>query len=323
MMEKSEGLIRKIASLQEAVLLRAKKESDIIMPGYTHLQQAQPILWSHYLMALFWMLQRDRERVRSCQERLSVSPLGSGALAGIAYPINREELAKELGFSSESENSIDAVSDRDFIIEFLATCTILMMHLSRFSEDLTIWSSVEFGFVEVDQAYATGSSLMPQKKNPDSLELIRGKAARVIGSLTTVLSMMKGVPLTYSKDLQEDKEPLFDSIATVFMSLEVFTGVLATMEVRRERMLSSMDEKVYATDVADYLTKKGVPFRKAHEIVGRLVQQLVVEGKKFSDLPLPVYKGFSRLFEYDIYRVFDSRRQEKAFRSSFGKPTGV
>jgi len=306
LMWKVDELMKKIVDLQKAILRRAEKENNVVMPGYTHLQQAQPILWSHYLMSLFWMLQRDKERFQDCRLRSSVLPLGSGALAGNAFLIDRGALAKELNFAWVSENSIDAVSDRDFIIEFLSACAILMMHLSRYAEDLIIWSSVEFGFVELDEAYSTGSSMMPQKKNPDSLELIRGKTGRVIGNLMKLLTVMKGIPLTYSKDLQEDKEPLFDTIETVRASLEIFKGVVKTTKIHPDKMLAKMDdEMVFATDVADYLVKKGLLFRDAHKIVGRLVRWLTEKGKKFSELPLTTYKRFSTLFDDNVYRLFD------------------
>lgn len=307
LMWKVDEIIKKIVDLQKAILRRAEKETDVVMPGYTHLQQAQPILWSHYLMSLFWMLQRDKERFLDCKLRSSVLPLGSGAIAGNAFPIDRKALAKELGFERVSENSIDAVSDRDFIIEFLSACAILMTHISRYAEDLIIWSSVEFGFVELDDAYATGSSMMPQKKNPDSLELVRGKTGRVIGNLTALLAVVKGLPLTYAKDLQEDKEPLFDTIETVSTSLEVLKGVLKTMKIRPDKMHAKMDETMFATDLADYLVKKGLPFRDAHKIVGKLVRWLGEEGKKFSKLPLRTYKRFSALFDGDVYNLFDFR----------------
>jgi argininosuccinate lyase len=301
LMESIDRLVTSLLHFQSTLLGIAEEHLDTIMPGYTHLRQAQPILFSHYVMSLFWMLERDRERLSDCRRRVDCLPLGSGALAGSGFPIPRELLAKRLGFSRLSENSIDAVSDRDYVLEALATLAILMMHLSRYCEDLIIWSSSEFRFIEIDDAFATGSSMMPQKKNPDSLELIRGKAGRVYGDLVTLLVMMKGVPLTYSKDLQEDKEPLFDAVDTTLICTEVFRRVWETLRIDASRMGENIDPAVSATDLADYLVQKGLPFREAHRIVGNLVK----EGKRLDTLTLDDLRRASMLFDEDALSFLD------------------
>ncbi len=275
------------------------------MPGYTHLQQAQPILFSFYLMSWFFMLQRDKERLGDCLKRVDVSPYGSGALAGNSCNINRQKLAKNLGFSAVSENALDAVSDRDFIIECLADCAILMMHLSRFCEDLIIWSSTEFGFVRIADGLATSSSLMPQKHNPDSLELVRGKTGRVYGNLFNLLTVMKGLPFSYCKDMQEDKEPMFDSIKTVGQCLGIFALAVETMKIYPEKMKQSMGGFMLATDAADYLVRKGMPFREAHTVVSKLVRYAVAKGKTMESLTLVEFRKFSELFGRDIYKTLD------------------
>ncbi len=297
------GTIERIEVLQLAIVAMAELHLDTIVSGYTHVQQAQPIRLAHWAMALFWMLDRDRGRFEDCWTRADTSPLGSGALAGSAYPVDREQMAKDLGFSGVTENSIDAVSDRDALLEYLSAASITMMHLSRFCEDLIVWSSTEFGFVELNDAYSTGSSMMPQKKNPDSLELVRGKTGRVYGNLTTLLTVMKGLPLTYSKDMQEDKEPLFDTIDTLWMSLEVFAGAWATMQIRTERMRSGLDGAILATDLADYLSRKGLPFRDCHHIVGRLVRKSIDAGKRLEELDLETLRSESDAFEEDVVDV--------------------
>ena len=294
-----------IRALQAVLVGAAEEHFEVVLPGYTHLQQAQPILFSHYALSLFWMLERDRGRLEDTWKRADFLPLGAGALAGSSFPLDREFMARELGFSRVTPNSLDAVSDRDFLLEALAALAILMMHLSRFCEDLIIWSSAEFAFVELDEAFSTGSSMMPQKKNPDSLELIRGKSGRVYGDLVSLLTAMKGVPLSYAKDLQEDKEPLFDALETTQICLAVFTGVWETLTVRRERMAAAIDHQVLATDLADYLARQGVPFREAHHIVGQLVREA---GDRLSSLGLEELRRHSAVFGEDALQLLDVRR---------------
>jgi argininosuccinate lyase len=272
------------------------------MPGYTHLQQAQPVRFSHWLLSYGWMFQRDKERLDDLTRRVDVLPLGSGALSGNPFNLDRRFLAEELGFAAISTNSMDAVGDRDYILEFLSWASILQVHLSRLAEDLIIYSSREFGFVELDDAYTTGSSLMPQKKNPDSLELIRGKAGRVIGSLTGLLATLKGQPSTYNKDSQEDKEPLFDTVATLSMSLPIAAGVIKTLKVDPSRIYDSMDSTMLATELADYLVDKGMPFREAHHLVGRIVQQAIAIKQPLNAFPLAAYQQFSDLFGRDVHQ---------------------
>jgi argininosuccinate lyase len=297
------GTKSRIDQLQRVLLASAEKHIDTIIPGYTHLQQAQPLLFSHYTMSLFWMIDRDWQRFQDCGNRADTMPLGSGALAGSAFPVDRDFLAEQLGFSRTTPNSIDAVSDRDSLIEFASSSAILMTHLSRFCEDLIIWSSSEFAFVELDDAFSTGSSMMPQKKNPDSLELVRGKTGRVYGNLVALLTVMKGIPLTYSKDMQEDKEPLFDTVETIWMSLEVFAGVWDTMLVKSDRTAAAMDGMILATDLADYLTRKGVPFRQCHHIVGGVVKKAIADGVRLESLSLETLREASEVFEDDVREV--------------------
>ncbi|KTB48926.1 argininosuccinate lyase [Dehalogenimonas alkenigignens] len=296
--------IESAKSLQEAFVGLAEKHIGVALPGYTHLQPAQPILLAHHYLAYFEMFQRDRERFTDCLERTDVLPLGSGALAGVAYDIDRGFVARELGFRSISRNSLDAVSDRDFVVEFMAAASLAMMHLSRLSEELVIWSGAEFGFIEIDDAYATGSSIMPQKKNPDVAELCRGKTGRVYGHLMALLTMLKGLPLAYNRDLQEDKEAVFDTADTLLLSLKVVTGMMQTIKVKPDRMLKSVDRSfLLATDLADYLVKRGEVFRNAHGIVGRLVSYCVKEGKTFPELTLDEYRLFSPLFCEDVFEL--------------------
>ncbi len=298
------GSIEKLIELQKALLDLAEANKDVVIPGYTHLQRAQPVLFAHHMLAYFEMLQRDVARFRDCLGRTDVLPLGSGALAGVPYPIDRDFLAKELGFSRISENSMDAVSDRDFVIEYQAAAAMTMMHLSRLAEEIVLWSSTEFGFVELDDAYATGSSIMPQKKNPDVAELARARTGRVYGNLLAMLTVMKALPLSYNRDMQEDKEGFFDTVDTLLSTLEVFTGMVATLKVKGEKTRRAAEEGyILATDLADYLVGKGVPFREAHSIVGGLVRYAVEKGKTFKDLSLSEYKSFSPLFEEDVYSV--------------------
>ncbi|RMG56127.1 MAG: argininosuccinate lyase [Acidobacteria bacterium] len=296
-----QGLIK---ALQRALLDLAEAHQDVAMPGYTHLQRAQPVLWPHYLLAYFEMFARDRARLREIRARVNVMPLGSGALAGTNYPIDRQRLADRLGFEAISRNSLDAVSDRDFVIEFIAAAALIMVHLSRLAEDFIIFSTSEFGFIELSDRVATGSSLMPQKKNPDALELVRGKAGRVFGHHLAMLTVMKGLPLGYNKDLQEDKESLFDTIDTLTGCLSVMTVVLKNTRVRSERLIEAASRSdLYATELADYLVGKGMPFRQAHELVGRLVRYGLERGKRLDELSLEEYREFSPLFESDVYEA--------------------
>ena len=284
------------------LLSLAKEHTDTIMPGYTHLQKAQPITFAHHCMAYFEMFKRDLLRLSDCQKRTNVMPLGSGALAATTYPLDRESVADELGFDAVTLNSLDGVSDRDFVIELASCLSMIMMHLSRFCEELILWSSHEFSFVEMDDAYSTGSSIMPQKKNPDVAELIRGKTGRVYGHLMGLLTTMKGIPLAYNKDMQEDKEPIFDTIDTVKLCLPVFCDMIATMTVKKDNMLKgSKGGFTNATDAADYLVKKGMPFREAHSVVGNLVFYCIEHDKALDDLSLDEYKTFSDIIENDIY----------------------
>ncbi len=287
-------LVALLQDLQETLLLLAEKYFGVIFPGYTHLQRAQPILFSHHLLAYFWMFQRDRERLTEQYKRCDLMPLGTGALAGTTFPIDRAELAHELGFSSLYENSMDAVSDRDYILEFLAGAAIIMMHLSRLSEEIILWSSQEFGFIELDDSFTTGSSIMPQKKNPDVAELVRGKTGRVYGHLISLLTVLKGLPLAYNKDLQEDKEGLFDSLATVKNSLSIFSAMLKTMQVNKGNMYKAVSKDFSAaTDLADYLVKETkIPFREAHEIVGKMVAYCLDKKKYLLDLTIEEMQQF-------------------------------
>ena len=293
-----------LSHLQEALLDVSEANRKVIIPGYTHLQVAQPVLLPHHLLAYFEMFQRDIERFIDCFERVDVLPLGSGALAGVPYAIDREFVAQELGFSRISANSLDAVSDRDFIIEYEADASICMMHLSRLAEELILWSSAEFGFIEVDDAYAHGSSIMPQKKNPDVAELARGKTGRVYGSLMGLLATMKSLPLAYNSDLQEDKEGFFDAVDTLVSTLAIFAGMVKTVKVYPQRTQQAAGRGyILATDLADYLVKKGEPFRSAHDIVARLVNDAVSRNKDFKSLKLDDYKKFSPLFGEDVKKI--------------------
>lgn len=282
----------------------AKKHTGTIMPGYTHLQKAQPITFAHHCMAYFEMFKRDYLRLKDCRRRTNVMPLGSGALAGTTYPLDRQMVADMLGFDAITMNSLDGVSDRDFVIELANCLAIVMMHASRFSEELILWSSNEFGFVEMDDAYSTGSSIMPQKKNPDVAELIRGKAGRVYGNLMSLLTMMKGLPLAYNKDMQEDKEPIFDSIDTVKLCLPVFCDMVRTMKVNTDVMYKGANGGfTNATDAADYLVKKGLPFRDAHAVIGNMVYYCIEHNKAIDDLTMDEMKSFSDIIEDDIYKA--------------------
>jgi argininosuccinate lyase len=293
---------RLLSALQKQLARLAKRHSDVVMPGYTHLQRAQPVLLAHHLLAYYEMLSRDHERLLQCRERVDVLPLGAGALAGTTLPIDRHHVARLLGFSRVSENSLDTVADRDFIIEFLSACAILCMHVSRLAEELVLWASSEFGFIELPDAFATGSSMMPQKKNPDVPELIRGKAGRVYGNLFAVLTLLKGLPLSYNRDLQEDKEPLFDTVDTVKSVLTVLEAMLPRIVFREGRLReAALGGFTLATDVADYLVAKGLPFRKAHEVVGAVVRWCLTANKGLEQLSLEEWQRFSPLFGQDLF----------------------
>ena len=299
-----EETIQKLKGLQGALLKVAEDNKSVVMPGYTHLQRAQPILIAHHFLAYFEMLQRDIQRFKDCLKRTDVLPLGSGALAGVPYPVDRSYLAQELGFSQISQNSIDAVSDRDFVIEYQAAASMAMMHLSRLAEEIILWSSAEFGFIEIDDAYATSSSIMPQKKNPDVAELARGKTGRTYGNLLSILTTMKALPLSYNRDLQEDKEGLFDTADTLLSTLEVFAGMVRTLKVNTGRTRQAAREGyILATDVADYLVNKGIPFRQAHQIVAELVNYAIQQDKGLHQLELGEYQRFSPLFTEDVCAI--------------------
>ena len=287
---------------QIALLDFAEMHRDIVIPGYTHLQRAQPVLLAHWALAYFEMLARDRERLRDVRRRVNVLPLGSAALAGTSFPINREELGKSLGFDEVSRNSLDAVSDRDFCVEFLSACSLIMVHLSRLAEDVILYATSEFGFFELGDSIATGSSLMPQKKNPDSMELVRGKAGRVFGDLLALLTTLKGLPLAYNKDMQEDKEAVFDAFDTVSSSLRVTATVFKNLGVNNERTLAaSGGGYMNATELADYLVRKGMPFRDAHEVVGKVVRRAIELGRELEGLSLIELQSFSTLFSEDVH----------------------
>jgi len=306
-------VVELIRELQKALVLLAEENSEVIMPGFTHMQHAQPVLFAHHMLAYYEMLARDAERFHDCCRSADVLPLGSAALGGTRFPIDREMLARDLGFEKISRNSMDAVADRDYLVEFLSACSILMMHISRLSEELVIWSSVEFGFIEIDDAFATGSSIMPQKKNPDVAELARAKTARVYGNLMTMLSLMKALPLAYNRDLQEDKPCIFDSADVVVTTLHVFAPMITGLTVFSGRMEEmSCLGFLNATDMADYLVGKGMPFRQAHEIVGKVVTHCMREAIHLEDVPLKKLRRFSPLFDEDIY---DALRLDKVINS--------
>jgi len=307
--EEIDKSINLLASLVGTLLNLASDHMETWMPGYTHLQKAQPVTLAHHLLAYVQMFLRDMERFKDTRRRLNVSPLGSGALAGTTYPLRREEVAAELGFAGITLNSLDGVSDRDFALEFLADAAILMMHLSRLCEELILWSSGEFSFIELDDAYATGSSIMPQKKNPDVAELVRGKTGRVYGDLITLLTVMKGLPLAYNKDMQEDKECVFDAVDTIQKSLLVMEPMLRTMKVNTSVMANEAKKGfTNATDLADYLTKKNIPFREAHAIVGKLVLECSKKNCGLEDLTLEELKNASPVFEQDVYQAISLER---------------
>ena len=296
-----DSLSQKVKALQAALLDSAEAHADAVLPGYTHLQRAQPVMWAHWCLAYFEMLSRDCERLSDARKRTNVMPLGSAALAGTSYPVDREMVAQALGFDSVSRNSLDAVSDRDFCVEFASACSLIMVHHSRLAEDIILYATTEFGFLELSDAVATGSSLMPQKKNPDSMELVRGKAGRVFGDTMALLTMLKGLPLAYNKDMQEDKEAVFDAADTTSQSLEVAATVLGNMRVREDRTREAAARGyMNATELADYLARKGVPFREAHEMVGRIVLHAVERGVEIQELTMEEMREFSTHIEEDF-----------------------
>lgn len=308
-----------LADVQQALLDQAEANLGVIMPGYTHLQTAQPILFAHHMMAYYEMLQRDAGRLRDLAERLNIMPLGAGALAGTTFPIDREYVAEQLGFSGVTRNSLDSVSDRDFALEFCSAGAIIMMHLSRLAEELILWSSADFAFIELSDGFCTGSSIMPQKKNPDVPELVRGKTGRVYGNLMSLLTVMKALPLAYNKDMQEDKEPLFDTIDTVKGSLKIFSAMIAEMKVRAEAMrLAAAKGFSTATDVADYVVRKGIPFRDAHEIVGKTVRYCLERNKLIEELSLDEFRSFSPAIEEDIFAHITLEASVDARRATGG-----
>ncbi|NLC63675.1 MAG: argininosuccinate lyase, partial [Thermoanaerobacterales bacterium] len=287
-----------IIKLQEALLLLAKEHEETIMPGYTHLQKAQPVTLSHHLKAYYHMFERDKFRFLSAKKGADIMPLGACALAGTTLPVNKEYTRRLLRFSQVYENTMDAISDRDFVIEFISCCSILMVHVSRLAEELVLWNTEEFGFIELDDAFATGSSIMPQKKNPDVPELLRGKSGRVFGNLMAILTLMKALPLTYNRDMQEDKEVLFDTAKTIKTCLEILPPLISSMQIKKDNMLSAVENSFAdATDYAEYLVIKGMPFREAHEVVGKMVSYCIENNKKLKELTLSELKQFSNLFE--------------------------
>ena len=296
--------LRAIHELRRAFVEKAASNRDVVMPGYTHVQRAQPVLFAHHMLAYFEMFGRDAERMRQARESADIMPLGSGAMAGVPYPIDRESVARELGFGKVSANSMDAVSDRDFLLDFHSAAATCAMHLSRLAEELVLWSSDEFGFVRLDDKYTTGSSIMPQKRNPDFAEIARGKTGRVYGNLVGLLTTMKGLPLTYNRDMQEDKEGLFDTVDTLIPTLQVAGGMVSSMEVQADKMRNAaLDSYALATDVADYLVAKGLPFREAHGIVARLSRHAVESGKRLDEIDLDTYRRFSDSFEEDVLSI--------------------
>jgi argininosuccinate lyase len=302
--EEIDVLCSELTRLQSGLLEIAAREADTILPGFTHLQVAMPVTFGHHMLAWIEMLDRDHQRLQDCRRRVNIMPLGSAALAGTGFPIDRAYTARLLGFDVPSANSLDAVSDRDFVIEFCGAAALAMVHLSRFSEELVLWSSAQFGFIELPDRFCTGSSIMPQKKNPDVPELVRGKSGRVIGNLVGLLALMKGQPLAYNKDNQEDKEPLFDSVDTLKSSLQVFADMMPAVKVHRARMAEAARQGfATATDLADYLVRKGIPFRDAHEIVGRAVLHGVNNARDLSAMTLQELRGFSTAIEQDVFQV--------------------
>ena len=302
--EIADDALKAIRDLRAAFVVKADRNLDAVMPGYTHVKRAQPVLFAHHMLAYFEMFGRDAERMRQARDSADVLPLGSGAMAGVPYPIDREFVARELGFSRVSANSMDAVADRDFILDFHSAAATCAMHLSRLAEELVLWTSDEFGFVRIDDAYTTGSSIMPQKRNPDFAEIARGKTGRVYGNLIGLLTTMKGLPLTYNRDMQEDKEGLFDTVDTLIPTLQVAEGMVSSMEVQADRMrAAALNSYALATDIADYLVAKGLPFREAHGIVARLSLYAVESGKRLDELDLHTYRRFSNRFDDDVLSI--------------------
>ena len=316
-----DALRSRLHELQAALVELADRNREIVIPGYTHLQRAQPVYFAHHLLAYVEMLERDLGRVADARKRLNVLPLGSGAIAGSTIPLDRELVAKLLEFSSVTQNSMDAVSDRDFAVELVSALALVAVHLSRLSEDVILWCSSEFSFVTLSDAYTTGSSLMPQKKNPDAAELTRGKAGRVIGDLMSLLTTLKGLPLTYNRDMQEDKEPVFDAVDTVKAALEVFSGMFREANVNAAACSAAVaDPMLLATDLADYLVRRGVPFRKAHELVGRAVAWCTERKCSLPEISLEDYQGISENYAADLFEVFDLRKAMSA-RKAIGAPS--
>lgn len=315
-------ILKNLISLRELIINFAKVHIDAILPGYTHLQRAQPVLLSHHMMAYYEMFSRDCGRFRDALKRINIMPLGSAALAGTTYPINREYTAELLGFPEVSANSIDSVSDRDFIIEFLAAASLCMVHFSRISEELVLWSSSEFGFIELPDSFSTGSSIMPQKKNPDVPELVRGKTGRVFGDLITLLSIMKSLPLAYNRDMQEDKEPLFDAVNTLKACVEIYIKMLPNIEIKKEAMLEAASRGfLNATDMADYLVARGMPFRQAHSCIGKVVSYAIIENKELHEMTLRELESFSSLFKKDVFDILITRQMIDRRKSSGGTAT--
>jgi argininosuccinate lyase len=307
-----------LRDFQAVLVQRAEQADSLVLPGYTHLQRAQPILLSHWWLAHFWPLQRDRQRLLDLRKRTAILPLGSGALAGAPFPLDRQALATELGFEAPCANSLDGVSDRDFAAEFLFCASLIGVHLSRLCESVVIFTTAEFGFFTLADAYSTGSSLMPQKKNPDLFELGRAKAAKLVGLLSGLLTTLKGLPSTYDKDLQEDKPPLFSAYDTLMELLPALGGALATLQVNPQRLAAALDPALFATDLADYLVEKGVPFRLAHELVGKVVRLAEEESVSIDRLPIAAYQSVSSLFEADLYTIFDPLRSVSRRRATGG-----
>jgi argininosuccinate lyase len=316
-----DSILKLTRAMQAALVECAERGGDAVMPGYTHLQRGQPVLFAHHLLAYVEMLERDASRLVDCRQRLNVMPLGSGALAGSTIILDREFVASQLGFDGVTQNSMDAVSDRDFVAELLFAISMIGVHLSRLSEDVILWASAEFGFVTLSDAHTTGSSLMPQKKNPDVAELTRGKSARLIGNLMSLLTLIKGLPMTYNRDLQEDKEPLFDSIDTISLALEVFAEMVSGMDVNRAKTeAAASDPMLLATDLADYLVNHGVPFRQAHEVIGKLVAYSIAEKKAFGEMSLAEFQTFSAAFEADVMACLNLKTALEA-RKGIGAPS--
>jgi len=317
----SEAIFQLLTGMQKALLSLAQKHPAAVVPGYTHLQRGQPVLFAHHLLAYIEMLERDKGRIEDCLKRINVMPLGSGALAGSTIPLDRNIAAENLNFPAITQNSMDAVSDRDFVAELIFVISMIGIHLSRLSEDVILWATAEFAFIELSDAHTTGSSLMPQKKNPDVAELTRGKTGRLVGNLMSILTTLKGLPMTYNRDLQEDKEPLFDSIDTIKIALEVFAEMMTAAKIREAvTAAAAADPFLLATDIADYLVLKQVPFRHAHEIVGKLTAWSLSNKKAFQDIPLEQYRAFSEVFGEDVYQILNVQAALKA-RVAIGAPS--